>query len=428
MQKTIKNNCKAPRGKIAYIMSRFPHLPEVFILREMDALMAMGWQIEIYPLIRQKQSVVHKEAGPWIERARWLPFVSPAVIKANIRTLGRTPGRYLSTWTRALWENRINLRALIKTMVLLPKSFYAAGLMKDRGIGHIHAHFATHPAMSAWVIHRMTGIPYSITVHAHDIFAHKAMLGTKIKDAAFIAAISDFNRNYLSEKLGSRIRHKMTIVRCGVTPGHYDRPIKVWRPGQRFELITTGSLQPYKGQKDLVKACALLRNTGLDFRCRVIGEGEERQALEKLIASRQLGNHVILLGAKTQDQVAILLKTAHCYVQPSIIMPSGKMEGIPVALMEAMAAGLPVVATAISGIPELVRCGKTGYTLAPGAPGQLAALIAQVHQYPGQAVERAENARRLVMDEFNLEKNARRLSRLFSKYVIFNNRSEFPDI
>ena len=428
MQKTIKNNCKAPRGKIAYIMSRFPHLPEVFILREMDALMAMGWQIEIYPLIRQKQSVVHKEAGPWIERARWLPFVSPAVIKANIRTLGRTPGRYLSTWTRALWENRISLRALIKTMVLLPKSFYAAGLMKDRGIGHIHAHFATHPAMSAWVIHRMTGIPYSITVHAHDIFAHKAMLGTKIKDAAFIAAISDFNRNYLSEKLGSRIRHKMTIVRCGVTPGHYDRPIKVWRPGQRFELITTGSLQPYKGQKDLVKACALLRNTGLDFRCRVIGEGEERQALEKLIASRQLGNHVILLGAKTQDQVATLLKTAHCYVQPSIIMPSGKMEGIPVALMEAMAAGLPVVATAISGIPELVRCGKTGYTLAPGAPGQLAALIAQVHQYPGQAVERAENARRLVMDEFNLEKNARRLSRLFSKYVIFNNRSEFPDI
>jgi len=419
MQKTTKNNWKAPRGKIAYIMSRFPHLPEVFILREMEALKAMGWQIELYPLIRQKQSVVHKEAGSWIERARWLPFVSPAIIKTNIRTLGRTPGRYLSTWTKALWENRISLRALIKTMVLLPKSFYAAELMKDQGIDHIHAHFATHPALSAWIIHRMTGIPYSITVHAHDIFAHKAMLGTKLKDAAFIAAISDFNRNYLSEKLGSRIRHKMYIVRCGITPGHYDRPIKAWRPSQRFELITTGSLQPYKGQKDLVKACALLRDTGLDFRCRIIGEGEERQALEKLIDSHQLDNHVILLGAKTQDEVATLLKTAHCYVQPSIIMPSGKMEGIPVALMEAMAAGLPVVATAISGIPELVRRKETGYTLAPGAPRQLATLIEQVHHHPDQAVKRAENARWLVMNEFNIKKNAQRLSHLFSKHVNF---------
>ena len=419
MQKTTKNNCKAPRGKIAYIMSRFPHLPEVFILREMEVLKAMGWQIELYPLIRQKQSVVHEEAGPWIKQAHWLPFVSPAIIKANIRTLGRTPGRYLSIWTRALWENRISPRALIKTMVLLPKSFYAAGLMKDQGIGHIHAHFATHPALSAWVIHRMTGISYSITVHAHDIFAHKAMLETKIKDAAFIAAISDFNRNYLSEKIGIRIRYKIAIVRCGIPPGHYHRPIKAWQPGQRFELITTGSLQPYKGQKDLVKACALLRDTGLDFRCRVIGEGEERQALEKLIASHQLNNHVILLGAKTQNEVATLLKTAHCYVQPSIIMPSGKMEGIPVALMEAMATGLPVVATAISGIPELVHRGETGYTLAPGAPEQLATLIKQVYHHPDQAVRRAENARQLVMDEFNLEKNARRLSYLLSKHVTF---------
>lgn len=419
MQKMTKNNCRAAKGKIAYIMSRFPHLPEVFILREMEALKAMGWQIELYPLIRQKQSVVHKEAGPWMKRARWLPFVSPAIIKANIRSLGRTPGRYLSTLAKALWENRISLSALIKTMALLPKSFYAARLMKDQGIGHIHAHFATHPALSAWVIHRMTGIPYSITVHAHDIFAHKAMLGTKIKDAAFIAAISDFNRNYLSKKLGSRFRHKMAIVRCGITPGHYDRAIKAWRPGQRFELITTGSLQPYKGQKDLVKACALLRDAGLDFRCRIIGEGEERQALEKLIASHQLDTHMILLGAKTQDQVAALLKTAHCYVQPSIIMPSGKMEGIPVALMEAMAAGLPVVATAISGIPELVRRGETGYTLAPGGPRQLAGLIGQVYHHPDQAVRMAENARRLVIDEFNLEKNARRLSHLLSRHVIF---------
>ena len=417
MHKTMHNSRKVPKGKIAYIVSRFPHLPEVFILREMEALKAMGRQIELYPLICQKQSVIHKEAAPWIKQAHRIPFLSLGIIKANIRTLNRTPGLYLSTLTRALWENCISLRALIKTMVLIPKSFYMAVLIKDQGIGHIHAHFATHPALTAWIIHRMTGISYSITVHAHDIFAHKAMLETKINEAAFIAAISNFNRNYLAEKIGDRIRHKIAVVRCGITPEHYEQPIKIRQPGQRFKLICTGSLQPYKGQKDLIKACAMLRDNGLDFCCRIIGEGEERPSLEKLITSLHLDDHVMLLGAKTQNEVAALLKTAHCYVQPSIIMPSGKMEGIPVALMEAMATGLPVVATSISGIPELVRNEETGYTLAPGDPRQLAACIKQVHRHPDQAVKRAQKARQLVLDEFNIEKNAQRLSHLFSKSI-----------
>ncbi len=402
------------RQRVAYVMSRFPHLPETFILREMVALESRGWQILLYPLIFQRQEVIHPEARPWIARAWRAGFFSPKVLGSNLRLLLRSPRRYLETLGQVLWENRTSPKFLLRAIILWPKSVALAQEMVSREVPHIHAHYATHPALAAWIVHRLTGIPYSITVHAHDIFVCHAMLETKLRHAALIVAISEFNRRYLGALFGNWIAAKTHVVHCGIDPARYAGEIRQWHNGERFEIIHTGSLQPYKGQRYLVEACALLRERGIPFRCRLIGGGELEADLRERIRALGLEEQVHLLGAKTQNEVAALLAESHCYVQPSVVTPSGKMEGIPVSLMEALASGLPVVATDISGIPELVRPEETGWLVPEKDPAALADALEWVYRHPAEAVRRAEAGRALVWREFSLQKNVEYLTTLFT--------------
>ena len=408
--------------KIAYIMSRFPHLPETFILREMNSMVESGWPISLYPLILQDQEVVHPEASSWVTRAKHLPFLSWEVLAANGHYLKQNPVRYLSTWGRTLKETLQSPNFFLRALALLPKAAYAAQLMQQEGINHIHAHYATHPALVAWIIHQLTDIPYSMTVHAHDIFVRTAMLNTKIQTATFVAAISEFNREYLADLLGTWVRDKIHIVHCGILPDNYLPSTNFLESGKPIEIINIGSLQPYKGQQYLIDACAHLRDWGIPFQCRIIGEGEERRNLEQLIVNHHLEAQVQLLGAKTQEEVAALLPTAHCYIQPSIITPSGKMEGIPVSIMEALACELPVIATQLSGIPELVRPNESGHLVPPGDALALASTIAQVHQNYEAAKQMAVNGRRLVLQEFELKNNAHRLSELLDQSILSAHR------
>ena len=407
--------------KIAYIMSRFPHLPETFILREMSEMERQGWDIALYPLIEQKQAVVHPEAARWIPKARYLPFFSPRIALANGRSLLRDPLRYLRLWFRVFSENLSSPNLLIRAIALLPKSVHTAEKMVAEGVSHIHAHYATHPALVAWIIHQLTGINYSVTIHAHDIFMRTAMLPSKMADATFIAAISEFNRNYVAELVGSWVKAKTHIVHCGIIPDHYQAQAKPHQAGEKLEIMAVGSLQLYKGQKHLIAACALLAQQGIPFRCRIIGGGEEQADLEPRIQAAGLTQQVILMGAKTQDEVSALLPTAHCYVQPSIIAPSGKMEGIPVALMEALATGLPVIATDISGIPELVQPSKTGYLVPPADAAALAEQITAVYNNPQQAQTLAQAGKQLVLEAFELSANVTQLARLFQQTARPNN-------
>lgn len=400
---------------IAYLMSRFPHLPETFILREMTELERHGWQVALYPLILQEQAVVHAEAQGWIPRAQWTPFVSAEVLAANSRALVGSPLRYAGLWRQIVWENRTSPNFLARALALLPKAVAMARRMQQEGVAHIHAHYATHPALVAWLIHKLTGISYSITVHAHDIFVRTEMLATKLRDSSFVVAISEYNREYLARVVGPWAREKVHVVHCGVEPSQYQPRSALPERGGPFEIISIGSLQPYKGQRYLIEACALLRERGVPVHCRIVGGGEEREALEAMIRAARLEGVVELLGPKPQEEVARLLPAAHCYVQPSIVTPSGKMEGIPVALMEALACALPVVATSLSGVPELVRAGETGRLVPPADAKALADALAAVYADPQGAAEMARMGRTLVMEEFALQSNVARLSALFER-------------
>jgi glycosyltransferase involved in cell wall biosynthesis len=401
------------QGKIAYVMSRFPHLPETFILREMMALERLGWRVELYPLILQRQELVHPEARLWLARAHSVPWLSWQLLRANLREIATHPGRYVSLWGRTFLENFRSPKFLVRALLLFPRAVWMAGSFMSEGIEHIHAHYATHPALVAWLIHRLTGIPYSVAVHAHDIYVEKPMLATKLRDAAFIASISEFNREYLVRAVGPWVRDKTTIVRCGIDPAYYGLSEEAF-DRDRLEILSVGSLQPYKGFSFLIEACAILRERKIPFRCRIIGGGNLRAGLDKSVKEKGLVEIVQLLGPRTQDEVSLLLRTGNCYVQPSIVTSTGKMEGIPVAVMEAMASAVPVIATSLSGLPELVENGRTGWLVPPGDSALLADALCEVYAQPAEARRRAALGRQRVQQEFDLTSNARKLAALFA--------------
>lgn len=406
--------------RIAYIVSRFPHLPETFILREMIQLEKLGWQIELYPLVLQKQDVIHEEAQPWIRRAHAIPWLSVDLLLANLRRFVKGPGQYLSLFVRVVRENVSSPKFLARALLLFPRAVWMAERVKAQGIQHVHAHYATHPALVAWLINQLTGIPYSVTVHAHDIYVEKPMLATKLQDSVFISAISEFNRKYLSDLLGSWVIDKTSIVRCGIDPSYFRNGNGHAPRAGSLEIISVGSLQPYKGHIYLVKACTVLKERGIPFHCRIIGGGDLRSTLEQVIRENGLEGLIHLMGPRTQEEVSRLLPTANCYVQPSVITSTGKMEGIPVALMEAMMSRIPVVATSISGVPELVRPGETGWLVPPEDVQALADVLEEIYHDPAEADQRAEQGYRWVLEEFELSSNVKKLASLFqhSNFVI----------
>lgn len=393
--------------KIAYVMSRFPLLSETFILREMMEVEKQGHEIVLYPLICQDQAVTHKEAKKWAMRANCIPFISMEIFRENIKSLFQNPVQYMSLLWEIFTGNLSSLDFLARGLYLFPKAVYTARRLKLDGVDHIHAHYATHPALLAWVAHKLTGITYSITVHSHDIYDCHAMLGPKLKDALFIATISNYNIEYMAELLGDWIRDKCHIIRCGIDSSKF--VVSQKNRGNIFTILQIGTLHWKKDQITLIKAMALLRNRGIPFQLTIIGEGEERSKLEAEIKKWKLGDIVKLVGAKTQDEVAQLLSQVNCYIQSSV------SEGIPVAIMEALACELPVVATKITGIPELVIHEKTGILVEPGNIKDMTDALQAIYLAPLQAEEMGRRGRAWVLNEFDLEKNIKKLVLYFNK-------------
>jgi len=395
-------------------MSRFPHLPETFILREMTELEKHDLDIFLFPLIKQDSKIIHQEAQKWIKKAQFTPYISRQILESNIRIFLSRPQKYFTIFVKMVYLNLTSLNFLLRSLALFPKSIYFAEIAEEQNIEHFHAHYATHPALVAWIIMNITGISYSVTVHAHDIFVRKTMLAEKLKNAQFIIAISEFNKDYLVEKIYPTLAEKTHVIHCGIRPETYSGDMSS-SPDNRseFELISIGSLQKYKGQIYLIEACEQLMKSGIPFHCHIIGEGEERSVLENLISRFGLSSYVTLHGGLPQEQVAQYLQRGDCYIQPSIIAPNKKMEGIPVSIMEAMASNLPVVATKISGIPELVRHQLTGLLVNEKNAKELAEAIVFLYQNPNKAKEFARKGRELVKTEFNLVENTKKIYALF---------------
>jgi glycosyltransferase involved in cell wall biosynthesis len=236
------------------------------------------------------------------------------------------------------------------------------------------------------------------------------MLSEKLEDARFVRTISEYNLQFLTRCYGDAAAAKVRVIRCGVDLQRFQpRPPPSRNGGRSFTLICVASLEPYKGHRYLLEALARLTGDGLNLRCLLVGDGELRGAIERQRDRLGLETSLVVCGGQPARRVRELLGEADAAVLPSVVTSSGKMEGVPVALMEAMAVGLPVVATNVSGVGELVEDGRSGLLVDERDPVALAEAIAMIARDRPLRWRLAAHGRERVRGEFDLRRNVSRL-------------------
>ena len=400
-------------GKIAYIMSRFPKLTETFILYEILEAQRHGVHIEIFPLLREQQKVTHPEVRILTEKAHFYPFLSLPILGAQLHYLLRKPLVYIRLLFEVLRGTLGSSNFFFGAIGILPKSVHFAHEMEKLGICHVHAHFATHPAIAGLIIHRLTGIPFSFTAHGSDLHVERKMLDRKVAAAAFAVTVSKYNKAVMVQACGKDMSDRIHIIHCGVAPEHF--PLKPASDEvNSYEILCVASFEEVKGHKHLIKACEILAAHGIDFNCHLIGDGPLRTDIEQQIACTNLADKFHVHGSLPRPEVIDLLQKADVFALPSIPTKQGKREGIPVVLMEAMACGLPVVSSDLSGIPELVINDTCGLLVAPGDNASLADALETLYKEPERRNRLGISGRKQVEEKFNLHTNTMKLMGLIA--------------
>ena len=215
-------------------------------------------------------------------------------------------------------------RMLARALATLPLAAAHARLAKRLSLEHVHAHYATWPALSAWVCHRLAGVPYSFTVHAHDIFVDQSFLGRRVEDAAYVVAISEYNRRFLGDHRGEATR--VEVVHCGIEPANYRYRPRCPSPSGQVRALCVASLQEYKGHADLLRAIsgsAALGRLSLDL----VGDGELRDSLVAEAGRLGLGDRVVFHGSLPEARVTELLDEADLFVCPARWRRTGRWRG-----------------------------------------------------------------------------------------------------
>lgn len=387
-----------PDAPIAYILKRFPRFSETFILNELLAHEAAGATTCIYSLLAPPEEPRH---------ARLADLTAEVMI---LKAHGQGPHGVAPSGDEALFSGKTPQ----EIGALLRKAAAVAADARARGITHFHAHFGSDTTTVAYLAARAIGGTYSFTAHAKDIYhtyvspeADAEMRRAKLREAAFVATVSDYNARHLSDLCsGARVIRLYNgidltsfkpVDRANQQPGH---------------LIAVGRMVAKKGFHVLLDACALLMARNVRFSLSLVGAGPLEAALRAQRAALGLENTVSMDGPLAQEALIEKMGTTCAAVLPCVVTESGDRDGLPTVLLEAMARGLPVVTTTVSGGPEIVRDGLTGRLCAPGDARSLANALEDVLAVPERAHLMGQAGRRRAEDLFDLTTNAGRLRAL----------------
>ncbi len=391
--------------KLMYVLSEYPAVTETFIDREIKELRKY-MDIEVFSLKKPASA-----AG-----SIYLPFfLSSEVIRANITHLIRSPATHMKLLLRAVWMNRGSALDIARTLAVFPKSV-CIGMRIRHGkpaAGHVHAGWATIPAMSAYIISRVAGLDFSFSAHAWDIYKGNPSLVQKISSSRFVVTCTAYNKRYLDKMTGNRFRDKIYRVYHGLDLSIADDFRK--KETDVPVILSIGSLRKKKGMLYLLEACGILRDENCEFRCIIIGEGPEKRALSGFVKSRGLGASVEFVGYQAFGKILDHFSMARLFVLPSVISDDGDRDGIPNVILEAMLLKVPVIATGISGIPEAVTDGETGLLVREKDPAALAKCIRRLLSDEKLQEKLTANAYAKVGKDFDIRKNISGLVRLFEK-------------
>ncbi len=345
---------------VAYLANEFPSPVEPYVVEEIKELRRLG--VRVIPGSVRKSApnqaavsdcapeiVLRPPHGMTLLRAMWLGVRRVKRIKPLI--------------SRVVLHGREGPIKRFKALAHTGLGACYAVLLEGRGVNHIHVHHGYLGSWIAMVAARLLGVKFSMTLHGSDLLLHATYLDTKLESCTFCLTVSEYNRNYILEHYPKVDAGKVVVARLGVEVSERVGLISPRRrtEGAPFRLLAVGRLHAVKDHAFLVRACGLLRDRGVPFECSIAGEGPERKNLEALIRHCGLKERVKLLGHVPREC------TDSFYDRADVVVLTSRSEGIPLVLMEAMARGTIVLAPAITGVPELVIAGRTGFLYEPGS-------------------------------------------------------------
>jgi colanic acid/amylovoran biosynthesis glycosyltransferase len=397
----------APKRHLGYVLKRFPRISETFVAAELIELERQGERVTVFAVSRPEEPFTHGFVGEVTAPVVYLPYrplrEPVRVARAMVGVLRSNRRGWLGAAAVSLWPPRLRgLRRLLQATVLRHE-------MREAGIDHAHAHFATTATRLANLAWRMGGPTYSVTAHAKDIY-HRQVRADRLRDklssAEFVATVCAANRDHLDSVLAGRgrlhvVRNSVDLRRLGGPDGR--------RPEPGF-VLSVARLIEKKGMSDLVAACGLLAGD-VSLRLAIVGEGPLRHSLEE--AAARAGAPASFHGALPNERVLDLYRRAAVFCLPCVVASTGDRDGLPTSVLEAMALGVPVVTTAVNGLGELVRHERTGLIVPERDPVALAAALRRVLDDRRLADRLAADGRRLVERSYSLERSVASLRRLF---------------
>ena len=414
--------------KVAYLANQFPSAVEPYVAAEIEELRRRGLEV----IAGSALQPAGNQSTVTLERSFEVVILQPLQLVLLIRALWlslRHWRQLADLLRRVVLQGQESPIQRIKALMHTWLGAYYAVCLQGRGIEHIHVHHGYFGSWVAMVAARLLDVEFSMTLHGSDLLLHGAYLDTKLKNCRFCLTVSEYNQRYILNHHPEVEAEKVLVARLGV-----DLPEISYFPdfgpqtsaldsSSEFAILTVGRLHAVKDHAFLVRACAQLRAHGIRFECSIAGEGPERHKLESLIARYGLEAQVTLLGHVPREQIDSL------YARADVVVLTSRSEGIPLVLMEAMARGKIVLAPAITGVPELVVAGKSGFLYQPGSLGDLVAQLLFIrslmrthgspdhHPYILSAAKQLDwvryGAKVQVRHNYNLKKNLESFGDLF---------------
>jgi glycosyltransferase involved in cell wall biosynthesis len=384
--------------KVTYIVDGFPIISQTFILNEVLELQRQGIGVQVFSLDRSNELVVH----PGVAEVRHILYAPKGRLSRLLSAHGywflTRPRRYLKALFYAVRHSGG------QTAALFLKKIDSVTLIWRTCPDHLHAHFGLRSTSLAMLASMLTGVRYTFTSHGYDVFVTPPDdYPIKARLAKRHITVSHYNRRYLAKRFGIP-DERISVIRCGVD---FRSPLPRHTPLATPRVISVARLEPVKALDVLVQACAMLKKEGVAFHCLIIGEGTERVALEGLINDLGLQDVVRLVGALPQNRVFELL------AESTVKVLSSRSEAMPVALMEAMAIGVPVIGPRVNGVGELVEDGKEGFLVPPGDVACLADRLKRLLLDKELRDTFAQRAYQKVKAQFNLEREVQKLLELW---------------
>jgi len=391
--------------RVAFILPEFPNLTGTFYMNEI-AEVRKHMKACVLAIRRGEQTQDVSDA--LLEDACFLEEGEKSLFTDHLVAAARRPLGYVRALVLALRGRRFGM---LKRFRLMP--FWARYLTR-RGYTIMHAHFADLATEAAMMLTRLTGIPFSFSAHAYDIYIDPRWMRRKVREAKFVLTCTEYNRQYMLEHLIEPEDGPLYRQYHGLDVTKFEpkgRPPR--KKGDGMTLLTIGRMVEKKGMIYVVRACALLAEKGMDFNLVMVGDGPLRDDLRACVRELGLEDRVTFPGPLRHEQLVPVYQESDCYVLPCVVLPNGDRDGIPNTIAEAMCMEVPVISTRISGIPELLRDGETGLAVDGHSAEAVADAITRFYEDPELAGRLAKAAHEQILDVFDVAKNSMMLVRLF---------------